>query len=158
MAEAVTTQSGGADRPDLPPRARCASITLDGEPRDVQLARAHARSVLGSIPPAAAEDVLVVVNELVSNAVQHGVGPVTVAITLEPSEVVVAVTDHGPGTPSFRQPTLEDEGGRGLRIVQRLTATWDVERAGDAKTITTVVRLESSLDEAARVRRRSSGR
>lgn len=145
MAEAVTYTDGDdrqrARAATSAATSRRASITLDGEPRDVHVARAHARSLLGSIPPASAEDVLVVVNELVSNAIQHGVGPVTVAVTIEPREVVVAVTDHGPATPSFRRPTAEDERGRGLRIVQRLTATWDVERVGDTKTITAVVRI-----------------
>ncbi|MGN6473343.1 MAG: ATP-binding protein [Mycobacteriales bacterium] len=156
MAEAVT-YTEGEKRRQSQLLGRAQTLSLPGEPRDVQTARAFTRELLGSIPPSAGEDVLVVVNELVSNAVQHGVGPISLTITLEPSEVVVAVTDHGPGRPSFRQPTPQDERGRGLRIVQGLTATWDVEQAADSKTITAVVRLRSRRRAAAApVRRRSS--
>jgi anti-sigma regulatory factor (Ser/Thr protein kinase) len=155
MAEAVT-RTDGENRPGPLLRGRGATLTLNGEPRDVQTARAYAREMVGSIPPGACEDVLVVVNELVSNAVQHGIGPISVAVTLEPSEVVIAVTDHGPETPSFRQPSPHDERGRGLRIVQRLTATWDVAQGDGSKTITAVVRLSSRRRDAAAARRKSS--
>lgn len=157
VAEAVTYAEGG-NRRQSPPVGRTQTLTLRGEPRDVQIARAYARKLLGSIPPAAGQDVLVVVNELVSNAVQHGIGPIVLAITLEASEVVVAVTDHGPEMPSFRRPTIDDERGRGLRIVQRLTAAWDVEQAEQTKTITAIVRLRSRRGESVPIRRRSSRR
>ncbi|HVT65795.1 MAG TPA: ATP-binding protein [Mycobacteriales bacterium] len=124
-----------------PLRNRSLTVTLTGERVDPRVARNHARRALGSIQSQVADDVLLVVSELVTNAVLHGKGPITLTVTVEPSEVVVAVTDHGSESPSFAQQHVDDEDGRGLRIVQRLTAAWDVERAATAKTITAVVRL-----------------
>jgi anti-sigma regulatory factor (Ser/Thr protein kinase) len=123
-------------------RNRSLTVTLTGDRLDPRVARDHARRALGSVDADSADDVLLVVSELVTNAVLHGKGPITLTVTVEPAEIVVAVTDHGPESPSFGQQHVDDEDGRGLRIVQRLTAAWDVQRADKAKTITAVVRLQ----------------
>lgn len=118
------------------------TVTLTGERRDARVARSHAQQVLGSIERDTADDILLVVSELVTNALLHGTGPITLSVAVEPDEVVVAVTDHGPESPSFGTSQVDAEHGRGLRIVQRLTSTWDVQRSDRSKTITAVVRLQ----------------
>lgn len=124
-----------------PLRHRSLTVTLTGERLDARVARAQVRRALGTIESQIADDVLLVVSELVTNAVLHGKGPIKLTVTVEPSDVVVEVTDRGAEDPSFGQQRVDDEDGRGLRIVQRLTSAWDVERAASGKTITAVVPL-----------------
>jgi anti-sigma regulatory factor (Ser/Thr protein kinase) len=124
-------------------RQRCLTVKLTGEHCDARVARHHAQRVLGAVDADTVDDILLVVSELVTNALLHGTGPIILTVRTEPDEVIVAVTDQGRESPSFGQPQVDDEHGRGLRIVQRLTATWHVERAARSKTITAVVPLQS---------------
>ena len=80
-------------------------------------------------------DVLLVVSELVSNAVLHGEGEVKLVVSCEPAHVRVEVTDDGGG---LVEPAAEGgaRGGFGLQIVAVLADDWGVEAAGpDGKTV-----------------------
>ena len=117
------------------------TLTLEGKTRDVRVARSEARTLLtahGVEEPL--EDVLLVVSELVTNAVLHGGGPLTVALSFTPPDLIIAVTDRGSADPSRRHPTGDDEYGRGLGIVDRLSTSWHVAHAVGFKTIVAVVR------------------
>jgi anti-sigma regulatory factor (Ser/Thr protein kinase) len=87
----------------------------------------------GDLPTAVREDVLLLVTELVTNAVQHGgvgsEGRLEVELRLWPALVRVEVVD--PGTEFMRvRPRLsrEDPGGWGLVLVDRIAARWGVGR------------------------------
>lgn len=69
------------------------------------------------------------VSELVTNAIEHGAGGVvTLSLLVTRAEVRVLVRDGGSGHPRCRTPSLDAESGRGLLIVEMLTAecggTW----------------------------------
>ncbi|MET9913472.1 ATP-binding protein [Streptomyces sp. NPDC006476] len=68
------------------------------------------------------DDLLVIVSELVTNAVVHAPGEhVTVAVVLTPTAVGVAVIDQGPRRPiRAHVPEADDEHGRGLFLVEAL--------------------------------------
>ncbi len=133
MAERLTSVRRG---PRGPHRRRSWSVTLTGERRDAGVARTRARHLLGSLE--CADDVLVVVSELVTNAVLHGRDPIVLTLTVEPDAVVVSVTDRGSAEP-FRRDAGEDDDGRGLAIVDELTTHWHVERANGLKSVVAVV-------------------
>ena len=81
------------------------------------------------------DDVVVVVSELVTNAVRHG-GPLAVTRQCEPgiqlslmrsgSEFICAVRDGGDHLPSRREADLTVEGGRGLALVSAFAREWGV--------------------------------
>ncbi|WP_299542131.1 ATP-binding protein [uncultured Streptomyces sp.] len=80
---------------------------------------------------AAAEDVLLVVSELVTNACLHAEGPEELRLGRTPHSKVlrVEVADRGAGEPSPRTPHRAGRpGGHGMFIVQRLCLDWGVER------------------------------
>ncbi|MFC4529663.1 ATP-binding protein [Sphaerisporangium dianthi] len=83
------------------------------------------------------DDVLVVVTELLANALVHGGPPVHIAIGTAPDTVTGSVTDRGAGWPRLCPAGNESEHGRGLRIVAALTDAWGVEPVEDGigKTI-----------------------
>jgi anti-sigma regulatory factor (Ser/Thr protein kinase) len=124
-------------------RADSAStVTLVGEPRDVLVARAFARRTLAERGvEARADDAVAVISELVTNSIMHGRGPIKATINLDGDVVEVSVADTAPTIPSPRDPDVEDERGRGLQIVTRLSDTWWTEVTAEGKTTTARVRL-----------------
>jgi anti-sigma regulatory factor (Ser/Thr protein kinase) len=101
------------------------------------LARQYLRTHAQHLPPAKLDDALILISELVTNAVQHGQPPITFTGSFNPAHVEVAVTDHGPGTPTASPASQHGEGhGRGLQIVADLSTRWGVMPAGDfGKTV-----------------------
>jgi anti-sigma regulatory factor (Ser/Thr protein kinase) len=122
-----------------PQRRRSWTVTLTGERRDPSVIRAGTRRMLAAVDPAVADDVLVVASELVTNAVLHGRDPVVVTVTLELPDVIISVTDRGAADPTPRPTGEEDEAGRGLQIIQRLTTHWHVEHGEGTKSVVAVV-------------------
>jgi anti-sigma regulatory factor (Ser/Thr protein kinase) len=96
-------------------------------------ARQALREADGIVPPAIRDDVLLLVSELVSNAVRHaGAGPerpLHLQLLRGPRWLVVAVGDQGPGFASH--PTSSSNGnksrGWGLFLVDQLADRWGVE-------------------------------
>ncbi|MEU1668040.1 ATP-binding protein [Streptomyces sparsogenes] len=81
---------------------------------------------------AAAEDVLLVVSELVTNACLHADGPEELRVSFSPKVLRLEVVDLGSGTPAPRSPHRAGRpGGHGMFIVQRLCLDWGVVRNAD---------------------------
>jgi anti-sigma regulatory factor (Ser/Thr protein kinase) len=73
------------------------------------------------------DDLLVIVSELATNAVQHAAVPFEVSIENDADRTRVQVADGGKGWPHpAPTPSAGEAGGRGLRIVAALAARWGV--------------------------------
>ncbi|MEU9054285.1 ATP-binding protein [Streptomyces sp. NPDC048384] len=113
-------------------------LVLEGQSGVVPMARDFARQALyawGWLPAAtadqraAAEDVLLVVSELVTNACLHADGPDELWIACDNKVIRVEVSDKGTGQPAPRTPHRAGRpGGHGMFIVQRLCLDWGVVR------------------------------
>ncbi|MFB7779239.1 ATP-binding protein [Streptomyces bauhiniae] len=116
-------------------------LGLDGESGVVPLARDFTRQALyewgwlpasGAEQRAAAEDVLLVVSELVTNACLHADGPDELVLSCDRKVIRLEVTDRGAGQPAPRTPHQAGRpGGHGMFIVQRLSLDWGVVRTPD---------------------------
>ncbi|OEV05442.1 ATP-binding protein, partial [Streptomyces oceani] len=87
---------------------------------------------------AAAEDALLVVSELVTNACLHASGPDELRIGSTAKMLRLEVVDQGGGAPAPRTPHRSGRpGGHGMFIVQRLCLDWGVVRhaEGNGKTV-----------------------
>ena len=88
--------------------------------------RVHAR-LAALIPPDTTDDVLLVVSELVTNAVVHGEGEIELRVDFDGTRVRGEVTDEGGGfiRAALRRPANR-AGGNGLYLVGAVTARWGV--------------------------------
>ncbi|MEU3407830.1 ATP-binding protein [Streptomyces sp. NPDC006670] len=118
-------------------------LVLDGLPEPVSHARDFTRRALAAwhwLPAAtpegrqAAEDVLLLVSEVVANACRHGGGPGALVLDCTDDRLRIEVTDTDPAPPvppgsgagpgSGRRRAAGGPGGYGLLIVDRLARAW----------------------------------
>ncbi|MGC0331526.1 anti-sigma regulatory factor (Ser/Thr protein kinase) [Streptomyces sp. SAI-170] len=138
-SEEPSGASGGSGAPGACEGGRqVRRLDFAGQAGVVPLARDFARQALyawGWLPAAtadqraAAEDVLLVVSELVTNACLHAEGPAEMWIACDDKVIRVEVADRGAGQPAPRTPhRAARPGGHGMFIVQRLCLDWGVVR------------------------------
>jgi signal transduction histidine kinase len=86
--------------------------------------------------PPAADDVVLIVSELVTNAVRAGAATIDVDVRATAERVDVRVTDDAAGWPVPRRADLDDVNGRGLAIVEELAHAWKATARNPGKTVT----------------------
>ncbi|WP_155370664.1 ATP-binding protein [Catellatospora vulcania] len=84
-------------------------------------------------------DILMLASELVSNAVLHGGGAVTMSLERTGEFLRIEVADRSPQPPVPRQPDVE--GGFGMGIVHRLSPRWGVRSVLGGKVVWADYRL-----------------
>ena len=107
------------------------SLTIPGQPEQVAHARAFVARTLGD-GRVCADTAVLLTSELVSNSLQHSHsrrdgGTITVTLIAVPGGIRAEVIDEGGATvPALRTRDDElDEGGRGLHLLEDLSARWD---------------------------------
>ncbi|MGH3217878.1 MAG: ATP-binding protein [Streptosporangiaceae bacterium] len=127
------------------------AFVLLSHPDQVGMARCLVRTVLeyrglGHYAP----DAATIASELVTNAIQHaasGADPadkigVTVTCVQEGRAVGIAVTDSSPKPPVKRDTTTGSERGRGLQIVEALSANWGWSQEQGGKSVYAILAKE----------------
>ena len=76
-------------------------------------------------------------SELVSNAVMHARTVMTLQVRLRPQYLYIAVFDGAPDRPvrSRGRPSTDTPGGRGLHLVELVSARWGSEPQDDGKVV-----------------------
>jgi anti-sigma regulatory factor (Ser/Thr protein kinase) len=112
---------------DAEPGADAFEVRLAPTPEAPGSARRLAGERLaGRIGAPAAADLDLVITELVSNAVEHGSGDVTVRVGLRADAVLVEVVDAGSASRPHVRADAGATGGWGLRIVDAVARRWGV--------------------------------
>ncbi len=121
---------------------RSDALRVASHERAVQEARGFVAATLArwEVDELATDDVILLVSELVTNAVVHGKPPIELRLRATPSDVVVQVFDGATYLPRQMRPTAEDEHGRGLQIVARLADRWGTRPTPGGKAIWCTVR------------------
>lgn len=94
-------------------------------------ARTFVRRVLGAwrLEPLESE-VSLLATELVTNGLRHGGGSRSLALTRRGDRLRIAVADNEPMRSPHRQdPSRTAEGGRGLALVEAMSAAWGTRRS-----------------------------
>ncbi|MEV5408648.1 ATP-binding protein [Thermopolyspora sp. NPDC052614] len=126
---------------------------LYDNPRAAAQARRLVRDVLRTLPlpDAVVDDAVLMVSELVGNAVLHGSPPFELDLRVGDGELHAEVLDAGSGGPRPRDAGSEAEHGRGLGIVAQLSggrygcrpAAYATERDRYGKAVWCAMRIES---------------
>ena len=82
---------------------------------------------------------LMVVTELVGNAVEHAGTDSVLSLRLDHRRLTVAVRDHRPAAEGLPRPGVHGERGYGLLMVQGVSRAWGVTRHDDGKTVWAVL-------------------
>ena len=114
-------------------------LVICGRPEEVAVARGFVRQVLGA-SHRGIERVTLLTSELVTNSVNHSDsrldgGTITVSVRTDADRIRVEVSDDGgPTVPRMCSAHDRDddlaEAGRGLRLVEAYSLTWDYYPAG----------------------------
>ncbi|MEI5102301.1 ATP-binding protein [Streptomyces sp. PmtG] len=113
--------------------------TLPRSPESASRARRLVSDALGSwgIPGIAHDDAVLIISEIVSNATQHvRAGEIDVVITrLDDVVVRLAAADKSSVLPRLRAPHADELRGRGLRLVDELSARWGTDPLPGGKRV-----------------------
>lgn len=142
--------------------ATCASFELPAVP----IAAGRARNFVGDFLHSWGEDedrieaAVMIVSELVTNAIRHGDHPlagnskrrswpgkvIVLAMTLQPDALYIEVRDDSPLLPVPHEPADGDESGRGMAIVEALADSVVADlNFDDGKTVTAMLRRAPSI-------------
>ncbi len=129
---------------------RLIAFVFPSIPESLRMARFHVRAALCFHELSEyADDAEAITSELVTNAIQHvcGDGTKTVGITLartrNPEAVTVIVSDSSPEGPAMHEAPAESDRGRGLRIVEALSAHWGWHPENGGKAIFAILAKEA---------------
>jgi anti-sigma regulatory factor (Ser/Thr protein kinase) len=129
---------------EVDPACQARQITLPASAESAAYARSTARRILAYWGMTdIADDAVMLVSELVGNAVAHacsdrpetGPEPLTLTLTNCVSALRIEVCDPDPSPPQPRVPGLGDESGFGLVIVATLASAWGARQAGRGKVV-----------------------
>lgn len=112
-----------------------AAVSLPVDAGSAGAARRLLRMALDGHQPAATEDAVLMISELVTNAVRHTRALLLVLITVHGHMLRVDVSDDNPALPVAPSPEHYATNGRGLRIVDTLADRWGITPTADGKTV-----------------------
>lgn len=122
------------------------AFTLPGTHYSVSMARFYIRAALSYHALGDyTEDAVMIASELITNAITHADAPaVGLELTcLEARALAIVVTDPSPLPPVKRDPIAYTEHGRGLHVVNALSARWGWQPRHPGKAVYAVLTREA---------------
>ena len=118
-------------------RPEAARIALPRSPSSVGAARRFitARTAAWSFPEPAADQLVLIGSELVTNAVLHARTELTLTLELRDGRVRICVRDRSWAPATLRHYRPDALTGRGLGVVAALSDRWGVSTAPDGKVV-----------------------
>jgi anti-sigma regulatory factor (Ser/Thr protein kinase) len=111
-------------------------LEITQDPAAVAAARAFVRDCARDWGMTDPEDVAsLVVSELVTNALHHACGPVTLFVARRLDRMVLSVEDGSADLAEVEVSGLLAESGRGLALVQSLTRAWGEQPVPGGKRV-----------------------
>ena len=154
LAASLDRVSGGADLAVAVVRdqgIRVKDFKLS-EDQEIAVVRQEIRQLLVEWELVAlTDDIVLVVSEMLANALHHADGSVAaMRIHLRPDAVVIEVSDQGAAVPRLGQPAFDDDRGRGMFLIDRLADRWGFRRIEDGKVVWCEMAIPESMSQSKR--------
>jgi anti-sigma regulatory factor (Ser/Thr protein kinase) len=109
-------------------------LSSPGEARRALAAEMVGRGI--NLDRPAVESAMLIVSELVTNAIVHGSSPIRLIVDIDATqELKVAVSDGAVELPEVRGHPLPGQvGGWGMELVERVSMSWGLSPAADDET------------------------
>jgi hypothetical protein len=132
----TTSLDGALKAVEQPPDRRFRRVPLPCSPTAPLMARAVVREAceLWNLPMMT-DDAVLIVSELVENAVRHARSKSLLRIELRPHGLSLAVRDDDPTPPQLATPDLNVPGHRGVRLVDQMSIAWGCTPSSDGGKI-----------------------
>jgi signal transduction histidine kinase/DNA-binding response OmpR family regulator len=113
------------------------ALAVSGDLEGVKAIRDRVQQTLKlwGAPETLIDDVVLLVSELVTNAILYGEPPVELRIRLGRDHLVLEVEDRASYLPRRMRPTADDEHGRGLQLTALLASRWGTRPTRDGKVV-----------------------
>ncbi|MFG3193173.1 ATP-binding protein [Streptomyces omiyaensis] len=126
-------------------------VALPSGPRSPAAARRIAAGWLDTGGCARAADAVLIVSELVTNAVRHARGPCLLTLADHGGSLDIAVTDHSEDMPDVHRPAAGGRhGGFGLEIMRHLGDSLRVVPRIGGKTVHVSLRVHTPAHDSPR--------
>jgi serine phosphatase RsbU (regulator of sigma subunit)/anti-sigma regulatory factor (Ser/Thr protein kinase) len=118
-------------------RLPAAGLSIDDNVRAVHQARSFTRATLGewSLPESLLRDAILLVSEMVTNAIVHGRAPIQLRLRQAREHLLVEVDDTATAVPRKLRPTSSDIHGRGLQLIAMMADEWGTRPIHDGKSV-----------------------
>jgi anti-sigma regulatory factor (Ser/Thr protein kinase) len=110
-------------------------LELPAEVASCSSARRFVQEALNQATEELRADALLLVSELVANAVLHASGPLCLELLQKGSTYRIAVSDGSPTPPTAKGYRTDDATGRGVHLLDSLAAAWGCKRIGTGKVV-----------------------
>jgi PAS domain S-box-containing protein len=126
-----------AEVPGVGPNTGFVVLAVPPVAESVAGVRRFAHNVLTgwAIAPEVIGDVVLVVSELVTNAILHSRSPIELRLSRTSDRLVVAVHDGTTAVPRRRLPNLDAEHGRGMQLISAIAEQWGVRPTEHGKSV-----------------------
>jgi anti-sigma regulatory factor (Ser/Thr protein kinase) len=136
---AISTRQAHGFTPPIGGSGTALRLTMAGGPRAPERARTWLQSAAAWLPEELERNLMLLTCELVNNSVLHGNAGeddvIEIRLRSTATGVRAEVSDPGPGfAPAGRTRELDEPGGWGLVLVERIAKCWGVER-GDCTRV-----------------------
>lgn len=102
-------------------------FTLERDPTEVRQARRHVARECAGLARDVVEIAQLLTTELVTNALEHGTGEITLDIARSDRDLRIDVADDAPGRPCTPEGIPQGTRGRGMLLVESMAAAWGVD-------------------------------
>jgi anti-sigma regulatory factor (Ser/Thr protein kinase) len=134
---------GAVGRRDSTTRTR---LALPSSTRSPSLARALVAEAMLGFPADTVDTAMLLVSEIVTNAVRHAAGsPLILTVTTAPERVGASLEATSREPPSPGAAGLDAETGRGLELVDALATTWGWRETSPGKVVWFELELTPSV-------------
>jgi anti-sigma regulatory factor (Ser/Thr protein kinase) len=110
-------------------------IELPGDVASCSTARCFVQQTLAEAAEDLRASASLLISEVVTNAVLHANGPVTVEVQQKGNAYRISVSDGSSTPPIEKGYRTDDATGRGLRLLECLAAAWGWKRTGTGKVV-----------------------